>query len=96
VRELDAEQLQPFLDAHAGQPARLLGSGWAALDPTRHPHGGPLKPQGAEGPGPQPAIPAGPVTASLGSPGRSALVQYRRRRATELAAGPAAWPGGRR
>jgi hypothetical protein len=31
-------------------------------------------------------VPAGPVTGSLGSPGRSALAAYRRRRATELAA----------
>jgi len=27
VRELTAEELQRFLDAHAGQPAQLLGSG---------------------------------------------------------------------
>ena len=33
VRELTAEELQRFLDAHAGQPAQRLGSGWAALDP---------------------------------------------------------------
>ncbi len=33
VRELDAEELQRFLDAHQGQPARLVGSGWTALDP---------------------------------------------------------------
>jgi hypothetical protein len=31
-------------------------------------------------------VPADPVTGSLGSPGRSALAAYRRRRATELAA----------
>jgi hypothetical protein len=31
-------------------------------------------------------LPAGPVTGSLGSPGRSDLAAYRRRRATELAA----------
>ena len=38
VRELSAAELQRFLDAHAGQPARLLGSGWAtALDPPGHP-----------------------------------------------------------
>jgi hypothetical protein len=30
--------------------------------------------------------PAEPITGSLGSPGRSALAQYRRRRAVELAA----------
>ena len=32
VRELTAEELQRFLDAHQGQPAQLLGSGWAGLD----------------------------------------------------------------
>jgi hypothetical protein len=31
-------------------------------------------------------VPAGPITGSIGSPGRSALAAYRRRRATELAA----------
>jgi hypothetical protein len=75
VRELNAEELQRFLDAHAGQPAQLLGSGWAALDPPR---------ARLEPPGP-PAMPAGPPAGSHGSPGRSALVEYRRRRALELA-----------
>jgi hypothetical protein len=37
VRELNAEELQRFLDANVGQPAQLLGSGWAALDPRGHP-----------------------------------------------------------
>jgi hypothetical protein len=37
VRELNAEELQRFLDANVGQPAQLLGSGWAALDPLEHP-----------------------------------------------------------
>jgi hypothetical protein len=46
VRALDAEELQRFLDAHAGQPARRLGSGWAALDPPGHPHGGSPDPSG--------------------------------------------------
>jgi Nuclease-related domain len=82
VRELDSEELQRFLDAHVSQPARRLGSGWAALDPPRHPHGDPRTP-----PAPSPpATPAGPVTGSLGCPGRSARAQYRRRRALELAA----------
>jgi hypothetical protein len=79
VRALTAEELQRFLDAHAGQPAELLGSGWAALDPPGHPLGGPRTP-----PAPT-ALPAGPVTGSHGSPGRSALAEYRRRRALELA-----------
>jgi hypothetical protein len=81
VRALTAEELQRFLDAHHGQPAELLGSGWAALDPPGHPLGGPRTP-----PAPTVAVPAQPVTGSLGSPGRSALAAYRRRRATELAA----------
>jgi Nuclease-related domain len=81
VRALTAEQLQQFLDAHQGQPAELLGSGWATLDPPGHPLGGPPTP-----PAPSAAVPAEPVTGSLGSPGRSALAAYRRRRATELAA----------
>jgi hypothetical protein len=88
VRALTAEELQRFLDAHAGQPARWLGSGWAGLDPPGHSHGGPRTPPEAAPapPGPLPTVPAGPVAASLGSPGRSALAQYRRRRALELAA----------
>src|SRR5215207_1021735 len=79
VRELNAEELQGFLDAHAGQPARLVGSGWAALDPPA-PLGVPWTP-----PAPTAAVPAEPVTGSHGSPGRSALVEYRRRRTLELA-----------
>jgi Nuclease-related domain len=81
VRELTAEELQRFLDVHADQPARLLGSGWATLDSPVHPSGGPWTP-----PAPTAAVPAEPVTGSLGSPGRSALAAYRRRRAEELAA----------
>ena len=34
VRALTAEELQRFLDAHKGQPAQLLGSGWASLHPV--------------------------------------------------------------
>jgi hypothetical protein len=48
VRALTAEELQRFLDAHHGQPAQLLGSGWAALDPAGHPFGDPRTPPGAE------------------------------------------------
>jgi hypothetical protein len=85
VRELTAKELQRFLDAHTGQPAQRLGSGWAALDPRGHPSGIPRTPAGAapEPPGAQAAVPAAD---SPGSPGRSALAQYRRRRALELAA----------
>jgi hypothetical protein len=81
VRELSAEELQWFLDAHAGQPAQLLGSGWAALDPPGNLMGVPRTPPAAAA-----AAPAEPVTGSHGRPGRSALVEYRRRRALELAA----------
>jgi hypothetical protein len=80
VRALTAEELQRFLDAHDDQPAELLGSGWAALDPPGHPLGVPRTP-----PAPTLPVPA-EVTGSLGSPGRSALAAYRRRRAEELAA----------
>jgi hypothetical protein len=81
VRALTAEELQRFLDAHQGQPAELLGSGWAALDPPGHPLRDPRTPPAAA----VAAMPAD-VTGSHGSPGRSALVEYRRRRALELAA----------
>jgi hypothetical protein len=80
VRALTAEELQRFLDAHQGQPAELLGSGWAALDPSAQPLAGPWTPE------PLPVVPAEPASGSLGSPGRSALAAYRRRRAEELAA----------
>jgi Nuclease-related domain len=88
VRALTAEELQRFLDAHADQPAELLGSGWTALDPPAQPLGGPRTPPGAglEPPEPQPTVAAEPPAGSLGSPGRSALAAYRRRRAEELAA----------
>jgi len=82
VRALTAGELQRFLDAHHGQPAELLGSGWAALDqPPGDPSGVPRTPPAET----LPVVPA-EVTGSLGSPGRSALAAYRRRRATERAA----------
>jgi hypothetical protein len=88
VRALTAEELQRFLDAHTGQPAELLGSGWTALDPPGDPHEGPRTPPGAERKalGSLPVAPAEPPAGSLGSPGRSALAAYRQRRALELAA----------
>jgi hypothetical protein len=61
VRALTAEELQQFLDIHADQPAQLLGSGWAALDPRGHPSRVP-GPPGLDRGG------AGRVTGSLGSP----------------------------
>jgi hypothetical protein len=88
VRALTAEELQRFLDAHTGHPTRLLGSGWAALDPAGHPAGVPWASPEAE-----PALPGSPLSApaeaAAGRPGRSALAQYRRRRSEELAA----WTG---
>jgi hypothetical protein len=81
VRALTAEELQRFLDAHHGQPAQLLGGGWAALDPPGHSPEPPWTP-----PAPTLPAPAGPVVGSHGSPGHSALAAARRRRATELAA----------
>jgi hypothetical protein len=88
VRALTAEELQQFLDAHADQPAERLGSGWAGLDRPGHPLTVPSTPPGAEpaSPPPEPALPAQQATGGLGHPGRSALTQYRRRRAAELAA----------
>jgi hypothetical protein len=87
VRALTAEELQRFLDAHAGLPAQLLGSGWAALDPPGHPLGGSRTPPDAEleSLGPPAEAPTGPPSGSLGSPGRSALATARRRRREELA-----------
>jgi len=81
VRALTADELQRFLDAHHDQPAQLLGSGWAALDPPGHPLGGPRTPPAAT----LRVAPAQPPAGSLGSPGHSALVEYRRQRTLELA-----------
>jgi hypothetical protein len=81
VRALTAEELQRFLDAHHDQPAELLGSGWAALDPPGHPRGPRTRPVPT-----LPVVPADPPAGSLGSPGHSALAAYRRRRSEELAA----------
>jgi hypothetical protein len=88
VRALSAEELQQFLDAHADQPAELLGSGWTTLDRPGHPLTVPRIPPGAASasPQPQPRLPAQHAAGSLGHPGRSARTQYRRRRAGELAA----------
>jgi hypothetical protein len=63
----------------------LLGSGWAALDLPGDPLGVSLG-AGREPAGPQPTVAAEPPSGSLGSPGRSALAAYRRRRAEELTA----------
>jgi hypothetical protein len=84
VRALTAEELQRFLDANVGQPAQLLGSGWAALDPAGVPWAAPEAEPAL--PGPPRSAPAEPAEATAGRPGRSALAQYRRRRGQELAA----------
>src|SRR5215208_3079499 len=86
VRALTAEELQRFLDAHADQPAQLLGSGWTALDPPDDlPGGSRTSPEaGVEPPEPLATVPSEPITGSHGRPGRSALAQYRRRRKLEL------------
>jgi Nuclease-related domain len=88
VRALTAEELQRFLDAHADQPAQLLGSGWTTLDPPDDlPGVSRTSPEaGLEHPGPLATVLSEPLTGSHGSPGRSALAQYRRRRAHELTA----------
>jgi hypothetical protein len=88
VRALTAEELQRFLDAHHDQPAELLGRGWAALDQPEHSLEVPRTPPeaGLEPPSPSAVVPAGSPSGSPGSPGRSALAAYRRRRAAELTA----------
>ena len=88
VRALTAEELDRFLDAHAGQPGRPVGSGWTALDPPGDLLGVPWTPAGAgrEPPAAPATTSAAPPSGSIGSPGCSALAEYRRRRALELAA----------
>jgi len=87
VRALTHEELARFLDAHAGQPARLLGAGWDQLPPpppARTPPA-PVGPAGAGWPAPVLADPARTPRGGYGTPGRSALAMYRRERARELA-----------
>jgi hypothetical protein len=90
VRALTHEQLADFLDAHADQPARLLGAGWDRLEPTpAAPAQGSPAPAGPAGVGwPAPALadPARTPRGGYGTPGRSALATYRHQRARELAA----------
>jgi Nuclease-related domain len=75
VRGLTEEELARFLAAHAGQPARLLGSGW------NHPEPATTAPSSPTGP----MAVAGPPRGSYGDPGASAHTAYRRLRAAELA-----------
>jgi hypothetical protein len=89
VRALTAEELDRFLEAHAGQPPQLLGSGWERLQPTEAPLRGspdPSGPAALDWPAPLPAGPRLAPRGGYGSPGRSALQRYRRERARELAA----------
>jgi hypothetical protein len=90
VRALTPEELDLFLDAHAREPARRLGAGWAQLEPTpAAPAEGspdPAGPAGAGWPVPVLADPARTPRGGYGTPGRSALAMYRRERARELAA----------
>jgi hypothetical protein len=93
VRALTAEEVSRFLQAHAGQPAQLLGSGWDALQPSAPQPTGtplwgspePLGPATLSWPTPQPAGPRLGPRGGYGSPGRSALATYRQHRAAELA-----------
>jgi Nuclease-related domain len=88
VRALTAEELDRFLQAHAGQPTQLLGSGWERLQPTEAPLRGspvPLGPAALGWPAPLPAGPGLAPRGGYGSPGRSALKTYRQQRAAELA-----------
>jgi hypothetical protein len=92
VRALTAEEADRFLQAHAGQPAQLLGSGWDALQPPQRPNEGPLRgspdplhPAALGWPAPLPAGPRPGARRGYGSPGRSALQTYRQQRAAELA-----------
>jgi len=81
VRGLSEEDLARFLAAHAGQPARLLGSGWNHLEPTEMPPSSPSSPSARGGP----LAVAGPPRGGYGEPGASAHAVYRRLRAAELA-----------
>jgi Nuclease-related domain len=92
VRALTAEEADRFLQAHAGQPAKLLGSGWDALQPPQRPTEGPLRgspdplhPAAFGWPAPLPTGPRPGARRRYGSPGRSAIQIYRQQRAAELA-----------
>jgi Helix-turn-helix domain len=79
-------RVQRFLDAHHGQSAELLGSGWATLDPPQHAIRGPRNPPDAQHQslGLPAAVAARLPSGSLGSLGRSALAAARRHRSEEL------------
>ncbi len=95
VRGLTEEELARFLAAHAGQPARLVGSGWTNSEPrTTDDHVEPerhltFQRQLSDSTGPASAVPipthSAPLTGSYGTPGASARTIYRRLRVAELA-----------
>jgi hypothetical protein len=78
VRGLSEEDLARFLAAHAGQRARLAGSGWNHLEPAK------TSPLGSPDPA-GPMASARPPRGSYGVPGASARAIYRLLRAAELA-----------
>jgi hypothetical protein len=91
VRALTHEELTRFLDAHADEPARLLGAGWDQLEPTppaaaAPDSSDPSGPAGVGWPAPVLADPTRTPRAGYGTPGRSALAMYRRERARERTA----------
>jgi hypothetical protein len=91
VRALTHEQLARFLDAHAEEPARLLGAGRERHQPQpstppTQPAPDPAGPAAAGWPAPAVADPTRIPRGGYGTPGRSALATYRRERARERAA----------
>src|SRR4029450_9595962 len=87
VRALTREQLAGFLDAHAEEPARLLGAGWGRrrAPPAPPPPRPRPAPAAAAGRPPGLADPPRRPRGGYGPPGRSALATYRRERAGERA-----------
>jgi hypothetical protein len=95
VRSLSEEELARFLAAHAGEPAHLVGSGWANLEPRTADER--VEPErrltfkrqssGSTGLASTVLIPtrSGPPRGSYGTPGASAQGVYQRLRAAELA-----------
>jgi hypothetical protein len=94
VRALTHEELARFLDAHAQEPARLLGAGWDRLQPPppAQTSPNPPGPAGAGWPAPVLADPTRIPRGGYGTPGRSALAMYRRERARERATWARALP----
>jgi len=86
VRALSAEELDLFLDAHASEPARLLGAGWDQPPSLARRSPAPVSAAGAGWPAAVLADPTRIPRGGYGTPGRSALTMYRRERARERAA----------